>query len=232
MIGFRVREERPIVRVAASISARSSCLKRRKRKHFHPRRPRAPTSRHRCLSLKRAMYLACKRMTIPRSGCNTGERGTQPDCIPAASTLVHPFVRRSYVEAGGGYLDSLSTAQTVGGTPGQQTVQYNITIQATATSHWRRYRAVTAQHINRGVLGLCASALFPALSRFPLHTPGALSFHEALPIYLRLPSSLSRVTPLPPLRSRRRVPSPFDRVPSRFHLTERLYLIGWIINHR
>lgn len=78
------------------------------------------------------MYLACKRPRIPRSGCNTGERGTRSDCIPAANALVHPFSRRSYVEAGGGYLDSLSTAQTVGGTPGQQTVQYNITIQATS----------------------------------------------------------------------------------------------------
>lgn len=123
-------------------------------------------------------------MTIPRSGCNTGERGTRPDCIPAASTLVHPFIRRS-VEAGGGYLDSLSTAQTVGGTPGQQTVQYNITIQATATSHRRRYRAVTAQHINRGVLGLCASALFPALSRSPFHIPG-VSLSTGRCLYLRL----------------------------------------------
>lgn len=105
-------------------------------------------------------------MTIPRSECNTGERGTRPDCIPGgrrARALVHPFVRRSYVEAGGGYLDSLSTAQTVGGTPGQQTVQYNITIQAAAASHRRRYRAVTAQHINRG----CAPMRARSLSRSP-----------------------------------------------------------------
>lgn len=127
------------------------------------------------------MYLACKRMTIPRSGCNTGERGTRPDCIPAANALVHRFVRRSYVEAGGDYLDSLSTAQTVGGTPGQQTVQYDITIQATATSHRRRYRAVTAQHINRGVLGLCARSLSRSIS-FLLRYTGRLSFHMALPI--------------------------------------------------
>ena len=177
------------------------------------------------MSLKHATYLACKRLTIPRSGCNTSERGTRPDCIPAASA----FVRRSYVEAGGGYLDSLSTAQTVGGTPGQQTVQYNITIQA--TSHRRRYRAVTAQHINRGVLSACASALFPALSRFPFHIPG-VSLSTGRCLYLRLPLvSLAR-NPLvtPPLPSR--VPSSFDCVPSRLHLTERLYLIGWIINHR
>lgn len=153
------------------------------------------------MSLKHATYLACKWLKIPRSGCNTGERGTRSDCIPVASALVHPFVRRSYVETGGGYLDSLSTAQTVGGTPGQQTVQYNITIQATATSHRRRYRAVTAQHINRGALGLCVRSLSRSVS-LPLRYTGRLSFHGAMPI------------PPPPPRSSARFPLVTPPLPS------------------
>lgn len=77
------------------------------------------------------------------------------------------------------------------------------------------------------------SALFSSvLSRFYFYT-GHLSFHGT-----QSPSGPSRTctSSSPPRRSHRRrslvVPSPFDRVPSRFHLAERLYLIGWIINHR
>jgi len=172
-------------------------------------------SRRHCLSLKHAMYLACKR-TIPRSGCNTGERGTRPDCIPAANALVNPLVRRSYVEASGGYLDSLSTVQTVGGTSGQQTVQYNITIQATATSHRRRYRAVTAQHINRGARPVRPLS-FPLYLALPFIYRTSLFPRGAAYISAVSPSSLSRVTPLQPLCSHRHVPSPFDRVPSPFY---------------
>jgi len=113
------------------------------------------------------------------------------------------------------------------GTPGQQTVQYNITIRATATSHRRRYNAVTAQHINRG----CTLARSRPLS-FRCLSPSPASL---------FPRGAASV---PPPRPSRTLPSTWlarsfvgaflslDRAPSRFHLAGRLYLIGRIINHR
>lgn len=149
-------------------------------------------SRRRCSLLKHATYLACKRTTIPRSECNTGERWNAARIAYRRRALVHPFARRS------------STSKPVAAIwtacrPRRRSVEHtgatNSTIQYyNPTSHRRRYRAVTAQHINRGVLSACASALFPALSRFLLDIPG-VSLSTGRCLYPSPPSA----SPLVPL---------------------------------
>lgn len=197
-------------------------------------------------------YLACKRRAIPRSGCNTGKRGTRPGLHTGGKRARARWpIRLSDVptsKPGGGYLDSLSTAQTVGGTH-RGNKQYNTILQSRQHSNipaTQVQRSDSATYQPRAVvraLGFASSVLFPFLpSRFlfyihrpPLFPRGAARY-PLPPPPPSPPVPLARTPLARPHRSHRRVrPSCRLRsiaVPSPFHLVERLYLIGWIINHR
>lgn len=144
--------------------------------------------------------------------CNTGKHGMRP----ARGAFVRGqrgkgrvgewergFGNGTYVRTSNRwrYLDRLSSAQTVVEHRGQQTVQYDITIQATATSHRRRYNAVTAQHINRGALLPPPSLPLPLfLSLF-----ASLLFHRCPSTDIRTPFSSPGL--FVPVRSERRLAS-------------------------
>lgn len=182
-------------------------------------------------------------MLISRSGvCVTlvnVERGRR---ARASSSVCPTFLRRSRWRLFGQAVEGADGRWNTGAT--NSTIQYYNPCNSNIPPR-RRYNAVTAQHINRGARSACASALFPplAVSRSsPLHTLRGISFPRgaAHTLSASLPFPLSRssrmlppVVPFVPVAAFAFVvPSPFDRVSSRFHLVERLYLIGWIINHR
>jgi len=141
-------------------------------------------------------------------------------------------------------LDSLSTAQTVGGTH-RGNKQYNTILQS------RQHSNIPPTQVQRSdsatyqprlcTLGCASSVLFPFLLSHSLFYIPAVSLSTRRSLYpppLSPSRCLSRtyplvfatIVPIAAFRSSSRLRS--IAVPSPFHLVERLYLIGWIINHR
>lgn len=127
-----------------------------------------------------------------------------------------PSVRQRRASNRWRYLDRLSSAQTV--VEHRANKQYNTILQSrqTATSHRRRYNAVTAQHINRGfrLLSILSLSLSP---------PRFLASILPFPVRTLVLAFTVFTTPSFPLR-----PIP---APSLFRPHGQLYLIGLIINH-
>lgn len=140
-------------------------------------------------------------------------------------------------------MDSLSTAQTVGGTH-RGNKQYNTILQSRQHSNIppaQVQRSDSATYQPRLCALACAlvcSLSFPLFhSLFYILTVSLSNGALPVPSVTPLASTLLYVPPFAhPHRSHRRARSSCRlrsiAVPSPFHLVERLYLIGWIINHR
>lgn len=143
--------------------------KRRKRKYFLSATAESINVE---APLKHATYLAFERMTIPRSGCNTGERGTRPDCIPAASaaspSVCPTFLRRSRWRLFGQPVDRADGRWNTGAT--NSTIQYynpgngNIPPAQVQSSDSATYQARYARPVR--------PLSFPLYLASPLDIPG------------------------------------------------------------